>query len=630
MCGRKCSGAVQCGSRRYCRTEAPTHTVKQKYRHTNTTNIQTYATPSGEEDSSEDDTYSRTRSPVDDEGEGCTVTASEHRTPETSRCEKWGSASSLQSSSAESHPPDSALLNDRQGAHKANSGDVAVVDGRGSSPGVRGNFCLQQVVPKPGAANNTSFSRFAALETKAEVATDGHVRLYQRGMKIIDERKKLSEEMAAVGRSTSTGKQRPISANGFLPGHHMRARAKSVPRQRQYSEGADYASCHEAATPRAKMREERSKPNVMVSSVGKRLSRQPFRPGGTPLCSAGWLREQMSPSELRSKSVPRERSTTADGTHIPAFERLFDLACKSSPTSELGENSSGLVKTPWLSGGTNWKRAERQRQNSSESGLSCKLDRSHLNRSKGENVNFQEPIYERLYQSSLAKMHEMQEKEEARRHEQEEHDKFATRRRRLISARSEELLVERENESGACVFDKLYGEGIQKCEERQRLHEERLKVFETEALLARQSKFMPGQTVKAFEPDLSKKSRCLDRREPWDARIDTIIEQKKQQDEANKLEAQLYELSQCTFRPQISKFAATYKRDSKESLSVHEALFEDAKVWRKKQQSPCSSPIAVKRVTKKEEEVYLICARFQLCFFPPPLCVFVFVLSTYC
>ena len=583
----------------------------------------------GEEDSSEDDTYSRTTSPVDDKGEGCTVPASEHRTPETSRCEKWGSASSLQSASAESHPPDSALLNDRQGAHKANSGDVAVVDGRGSSPGVRGNFCLQQVVPKPGAANGTSFSRFAALETKTEVATDGHVRLYQRGMKIIDERKKLSEEMAAVGRSTSTGKQRPISANGFLPGHHMRARAKSVPRQRQYSEGADYASYHEAATPRAKMREERSKPNMMVSSVGKRLSRQPFRPGGTPLCSAGWLREQMSPSELRSKSVPRERSTTADGTHIPAFERLFDLACKSSPTSELGENSSGLVKTPWLSGGTNWKRAERQRQNSSESGLSCKLDRSHLNRSKGVNVNIQEPIYERLYQSSLAKMHEMQEKEEARRHEQEEHDKFATRRRRLISARSEELLVEKENSSGACIFDKLYGEGIQKCEERQRLHEERLKVFETEALLARQSKFMPGQTVKAFEPDLSKKSRCLDRREPWDARIDTIIEQKKQQQEVNKLEAQLYELSQCTFRPQISKFAAAYKRDSKESLSIHEALFEDAKIWRKKQESPCSSPIAVKRVTKKEEEVYLIFARFQICFYLP-LCAYSFVLSKYC
>jgi hypothetical protein len=219
----------------------------------------------------------------------------------------------------------------------------------------------------------------------------------------------------------------------------------------------------------------------------------------------------------------------------------------------------------------------------------------------------EESIHERLFQESRVKMTELQEKEEAKRKEQEEQDRQSTRRSRLISARSEELLAESGKDSGAgCIFDKLYEEGIEKGKVIKRLHKEKEQAREAEALRERESVFMPGKMVKPFQPDLGKAARAIKRDTAWEDRIDSLVQQKRQQDEANKLEAELYELSKCTFCPQISKFAAQHKRDLPESNSIHDALYEDAKVWRQKQKTPCSPVKNVKRVTKEEEEVVLL------------------------
>ena len=393
----------------------------------------------------------------------------------------------------------------------------------------------------------------------------------------------------------------------------MKARARSAPRQRPgQKEGSSGKSDSEAITPEHKVKRERSMSNLRDSIAGKEASgqasgldqRRAFRPGGTPLAAAELKRVHMSPSERRSKSVPRERpsGTDAGERQVPAYERLFNLACKGSPANESTHSVDG--KMPWSAAGTHWHRAEQQRMRCSTS-YTSRSERSHLNRSNEEHADSETSIHERLYQESRVKMNELQEKEEARRKEQEKHDREATRKRRILSARSEELLAEKECDSEEDIFDKLYEEGVKKCEDRQRLHEENLKQREVEALRARDSKFMPGRKVKPFQPDLGKAARSLTRDDAWEDRVENLVQQKRQQEEANRLEAELNELSKCTFCPQISKFANQYQRDLKGSVSVHEALFEDAKEWRVKRQSPGPSPIIAKKVSKKEEEVGL-------------------------
>lgn len=508
-------------------------------------------------------------------------------------------------------------------------GNVTLLDGRGCSPIVRGKHGLRQVVPKPGAANNASFSRFAALETfnvsssadwssekraKEQETRDAHLRIYKRGMRFLEDRKKRVEENTEANRSTSVGRQRPASSLGLLPGHHMKARARSAPRQRPgHQEGSSGKSDPEAITPEPRVKKEIDMSNLRELSTKKEASgqasaleqRQPFRPGGTPLSAAELKRAHMSPPERRSKSVPRERpfGTDASERQVPAYERLFNLASKGGPANESRESSDG--KMPWSAAGTHWQRAEQQRMRCSAS-YTSKPERSHLNRSNEEHANFFETsVHERLYQESRVKMNELQEKEEARRKAQEEQDREATRRRRILSARSEELLAEKEHDSEEDIFDKLYEDGIKKGEDRQRLHEEKLKQREVEALRARDSKFMPGRKVKPFQPDLGKAARSLTRDDAWEDRVENLIQQKRQQEEAYKLEAELNELSKCTFCPQISKFATQYERDLKGSVSLHEALFEQAKDWRVKKQSPRPSPIIAKKVSRKEEEVGL-------------------------
>jgi hypothetical protein len=130
-----------------------------------------------------------------------------------------------------------------------------------------------------------------------------------------------------------------------------------------------------------------------------------------------------------------------------------------------------------------------------------------------------------------------------------------------------------------------------------------LKKLESEALLERQSKFMPGRKVKPFQPDLPKFARSLRRDEAWVDRVDVLVVQRKQQEEANQLAAELHELSQCTFCPAISKFASQHKRDSKGHLSVHNALFEQARTSREKNIVPTSPPQVTKKISREEEEV---------------------------
>ena len=228
-------------------------------------------------------------------------------------------------------------------------------------------------------------------------------------------------------------------------------------------------------------------------------------------------------------------------------------------------------------------------------------ERLHSNR---EGTTLDETIHERLYRECRLKMSELQEKAEAKRKQDEEEDKLSTRRRRLISARSEELLAQKESSASADVFDKLYEDGVEKIEERQRLHEEKMKAREAEALRARESFFLRGKKVPPFQPDLSKTARAFTRDEPWEDRINSIVEQKKQQEEANRLEKELFELSECTFCPQISRHASQQKRDVQENRSVHEELYEHAKIWRSKQESmPNTALGSTKKVTRAEEEV---------------------------
>ena len=412
---------------------------------------------------------------------------------------------------------------------------------------------------------------------------DSHERLYQRGMMMIEDRKKRMEEEEQSSRRESVGKQRPVSSAGLMPGRHMRARARSAPRQREMLDDSDNQGISCAVTPDPKSQE------LVRSASGSRS-----------------LRASVSPADLRAKSEPRERLYHQDESEpqIPVYERLFSLACYSSAVKE-SSRTGVCVKTPWTPAGTHHERADRQRVRCSASRISSMSKYSCMSRSS--EGGSEESIHERLFQESRVKMTELQEKEEAKRKEQEEQDRQSTRRSRLISARSEELLAESGKDSGAgCIFDKLYEEGIEKGKVIKRLHKEKEQAREAEALRERESVFMPGKMVKPFQPDLGKAARAIKRDTAWEDRIDSLVQQKSQQDEANKLEAELYELSKCTFCPQISKFAAQHKRDLPESNSIHDALYEDAKVWRQKQKTPCSPVKNVKRVTKEEEEVVLL------------------------
>jgi len=426
----------------------------------------------------------------------------------------------------------------------------------------------------------------------------GHERLYQRGMMLIEDRKKRIEEEQSA-RSHTAGKQRLGAVTGFLPGHRMRARARSAPRHREQLDDSGNQSSGHAVTPYAKSQAEHA------GSAGSTRRR----------------RASLSPADLRAKSAPRERPSRQDvsESRIPVHERLHSLACYSSDINQSARTSVS-VKTPWTAAGTHWERAERQRVRCLAHRISFESGNSRVNRSTEEGERFEESVHERLFQASRVKMTELQEKEEAKKKEQEEQDRQHMRRRRLISARSEELLAESGKDSSAgCIFDKLYEEGVEKGEERQRLHEKKVKVREAEALRERDSAFVPGEKVKPFRPDIGKAARAIKRDGAWEERIDSIVEQKRQQDEANKLEAELYELSECTFCPQISKFAAEQQRHLPEGESIHDALFEQAKAWRQKQQTPLCSPLKnIKRVTKEEEKVVRFCLYLfnLLCMFP--------------
>jgi hypothetical protein len=516
---------------------------------------------------------------------------------------------------------------------------VTITSGPGSSPGAaRGRAA--QVETKPGPENSKSGSTFATLDSRQSVPgaalspraelgraasveraqnsherlyrrgmmlmedrkrrgeedakssrsssvgrrrPDSHERLYQRGMMMIEDRKKRIEEEEQSSRRESVGKQRPVRSAGLMPGRHMRARARSAPRQRDVLDDSDNQGISCAVTPDPKPQER------VRSASGSRS-----------------LRASVSPADLRAKSEPRERLSHKDEgePQIPVYERLFSLACYNSAVKE-SSRTGVCVKTPWTPAGTHHERADRQRVRCSASRISSMSKHSCMSRSS--EGGWEESIHERLFQESRVKMTELQEKEEAKRKEQEEQDRQSTRRSRLISARSEELLAESGKDGSAgCIFDKLYEEGIEKGKEIKRLQEEKVKAREAEALQERESVFMPGKMVKPFQPDLGKAARAIKRYTAWEDRIDSLVEQKRQQDEANKLEAELYEISKCTFCPQISKFAAQLKRDLPESNSIHDALYEEAKVWRQKQENPCSPVKNVKRVTKEEEEVVLL------------------------
>jgi len=464
----------------------------------------------------------------------------------------------------------------------------------------------------------TAFNRFAALETRefsrgtrrTEPETsrreprapgNGHARLYEQGMNMIQDRKRRSEEHERSVRSSSAGKLRPVS-DGAVPGRFTHARARSAPRQRARELSAGQTDAQATMTERvSKSAQARTSVTPQRASARKGSSRPPFR-GGASRYGRSCELEASRASELRSKSAPRERPTGHAGDTLPAHERLFNLAHRGKNVEE-HDNAKSPACAPWFAGGTHWQRAERQRMRGSSSVLSFRSERSHLNRSSEASTE-DEPIYERLYKESFVKSSQQQEKAAAREREQEEHDRLATRRRQHISARSEELLAEKgRDDHDTEVFERLYEQGVERVQERQRLHAERLKNLEREALLARQSKFIPGQKVKPFEPDLPKSARAIKRGEAWVDRIDTLVEQKRQQEEANQIAAELKELSQCTFRPEISKFASQHKRDLKGNVSIHDALFEEAKESREKSPSFQTCLIATKKVSKEEEKV---------------------------
>jgi len=513
---------------------------------------------------------------------------------------------------------------------QASSSTATVVNGQGSSPGVRGGPNLaKNLQPMQSArveVNNvwgeesqrcwgTGWTLAAQEQKKKQ---DSHERLYKRGMRMLEDRKKRIEENSPSTRSSSVGKQRPSTMfYGQLPGYHMnmRARCRSAPRHRGSQEESNKTHKGEEVTPQH-----------------KKTKDKPFRPGGTPN-SLEKAQARTSPSEIRSKSAPPERPTLVrassapekgscskddSGTQVPAYERLFNLACRFSPANELRQEfvsrtgfeqilRNGLVcdskgRSPWTAG-THWHRAERDRMERTTSEFS-RSERSHTNRSE-TSADFEQSIHERLYQESRAKMTELQEKAEERRKQQEEQDRNATRRGRFLSERTEEILTAKGcDDSSVEIFDKLYEEGIKRSAEKQRLHEENLKAREVQALLERESKFLPGRKVKAFHPDVSKSTRSIRRDEPWDDHYYYgVIEKKKQQEEENKLESELKELSKCTFCPQISKFASQHQRDLMGTGSLHQYLFEEAKERELKRLSPRPAAISAKKVTKKEEEV---------------------------
>jgi hypothetical protein len=449
---------------------------------------------------------------------------------------------------------------------------------------------------------NAAYTRFAALEaelaqkkqrtsmigTKTS-ANEFHERLYQRGMRQLQERKRVANESGRwteSTRSSSSGKQRPLCEDSPLPGHHMRARARSAPRARPENEDpvCDEPGLHEVPFWRS--------------------LRTPFRPGGTPTHSAESIRAQMSPLDPRPKSAPRERPLARNST--PVHERLYKLARKSCSFFESNEVHD--TRPAWNAGGTHWERAERDRVERTKSSLSsAKSERSHS--SWGKSSDCDKPIHERLFEQSLLKVGLLQQREQARRNEEEEQFKNARKQRPVLSSKSREILEDRVDDSSCDIFDKLYEKGIEDAEQRQQIHQKRMKELEIESLRARDSKFMKGQKVKVFQPDLSKSARKLCRDDQFFDRVGHIVERRRLQSEENKLEYNLRKFSDCTFWPQISKFASEFKRDLKGNPTIHEALFQEAKQPRNSQSAPNSQSVAPKKVVSKEEEQ--VCSLFS-------------------
>ena len=417
------------------------------------------------------------------------------------------------------------------------------------------------------------------------------------------ERKRRAEEHENSLRSVSVGKR--VLSKGFIPGRFTEARARSAPRQREDVSVTHFDPDARSVGSASVNHQSHGTEKFCARSPGKPKSaekcqsRPSFRPGG----SSGGDLFGLSTTTVRprSQSAPRERTKEDAGRSLlPAHERLFNLAQKGHQR-EVHEKARSPAQMPWSSGGTHWERAERQRKRLSSSAISFRLERSHLNRTGEEHDDA--PIHERLYKESYTKSDERREKAEAKRKEQEVQDWIATRRRPLISARSKELLADKHVDDETHIYDRLYERGIEKSEERQRIHEEKLKRLEAEALLERQSKFMPAQTVQPFQPDLPRAVRVIKRDDAWVDRVDTLVEQRKQQEEANRLAAELHEISQCTFCPEISKFASQHGRDTKGHLSVHDALFEDARKSRDRSCVHTSPPHVAKKVSREEEEV---------------------------